>query len=70
MAESLKIIIDNKYVVPYARNYDHLPRYEKDFIRYIDHCKYQRMLGDPTSYFFQKKVINFDIIHHECCGDL
>ena len=27
------------------------------------------MLEDPTSNFFQKKVLNFDIIHHECCGD-
>ena len=46
-----------------------LPWSEKDFVCYIDHCKHQRMLEDPTSYLFQKKVINFDIIHHECRGD-
>ena len=27
------------------------------------------MAKDPTNYFFKKKVINFDIIHHECRGD-
>ena len=27
------------------------------------------MAKDPTKYFDQKKMINFDIIHHECRGD-
>ena len=27
------------------------------------------MLEDPTSYFYRKKVVNFDIINHECCGE-
>ena len=69
MAESSKNIIDSTYLVPYAENYHNLPWYERDFIRYIDHLKYQRMLEGPTSYFYRKKVVNFDMINHECRGE-
>ena len=27
------------------------------------------MLEDPTSYFYRKKVVNFDMINHECLGE-
>lgn len=27
------------------------------------------MVDDLTKYFYYKKVINVEIIHHECCGD-
>ena len=27
------------------------------------------MMENPTSYFFQKKVTNFDIVHHKCRGE-
>lgn len=27
------------------------------------------MSRDPTKYFENKKVVNFDIVHYECCGD-
>ena len=39
MAESSKNIIDSTYVVPYTENYNNLPWYQRDFIRYIDHLK-------------------------------
>ena len=32
---------------------------------YFDYLDYQEMSKQPTKYFEQKKVINFDIIHHE-----
>ena len=27
------------------------------------------MADNPTKYFKDKQLVNFDIIHHECCGD-
>ena len=27
------------------------------------------MMENPTGYFFQKKVTNFDILHYKCHGD-
>ena len=36
---------------------------------YFDYLDYTDMSRDPTKYFEKKKVINFDIIHHECRGD-
>ena len=27
------------------------------------------MADNPTKYFLDKQIVNFDIIHHECCGD-
>ena len=35
---------------------------------YIDHLKYKQMKHDPDHYFRNVKVVNFDIINHECCG--
>ena len=69
MAESSKNIIDSTYVVPYTENYNNLSWYQRDFIRYIDHLKYKRMLEDPASYFYRKKVVNFDMINHKCRGE-
>lgn len=36
---------------------------------YFDYLDYQDMSKEPTEYFKNKKVVNFDIIHHECRGD-
>ena len=36
---------------------------------YIDHIKYRTMLDDPDQYFDKVKIVDFDIIHHECRGD-
>ena len=35
---------------------------------HFDYLDYADMSRDPTKYFEKKKVINFDIIHHECQG--
>ena len=34
-----------------------------------DYLKYQKMAEDFDYYFKNKKVVNFDIINHECRGD-
>ena len=36
---------------------------------FIDHIKYGSMRDNPDSYFNNVKVVNFDIINHECHGD-
>ena len=60
-----KQILGNKYIPKYAEDY--FPRlwYERDLMGYSEHLAYQEMSKQPTEYFKKKKVINFDIIHHE-----
>ena len=36
---------------------------------YIDWLKDKEMTDNPDEYFKKKKVVNFDIIHHECRGE-
>ena len=36
---------------------------------YFDDLKYNEFAKDTDSYFENVKLINFDIIHHECRGD-
>ena len=36
---------------------------------YFDHLKFKEMPDQPDYHFRNKKVVNFDIIHHECRGD-
>ena len=36
---------------------------------YFDDLEYKDMSKDPSKYFENKKVVNFDIIYHECRGD-
>ena len=64
-----KEYLGNKYVPEYAGNYFSKPWYERDLMGYFDYLDYQEMSNQPTKYFEQKKVINFDIIHHESRGD-
>lgn len=42
---------------------------ERDLMRYYNYLDYQDMAKDPDGYFREKKVINFDIIHHQYWGD-
>ena len=49
-------------------NYFDRAWYEKNLMEYFDFCEYNEMANDPTKYFKKKQVVNFDIIHHECCG--
>ena len=44
-------------------------RHERDMVSYIDHLKYKEMKDDLDYYFKNVKVVNFDIIHHECSGN-
>ena len=37
---------------------------------YYNHLKYQEIIEDPNNYFKNKVAVNFDVIHHECKGDL
>lgn len=53
----------------YQKDYDSLPWYERNLMRYYDHLKYKKMSDDPDFYFKNKEVINFDLIHHRCQGD-
>ena len=59
----------NKYVANYSGDYFSLPWYEKDLMRYYNYLEYQEMGKEPTEYFKKKKIINFNIIHHEARGD-
>ena len=43
--------------------------YEHDLMTYIDDLKCENFVLDMDSHFSRAKVVNFDIIHHQCCGD-
>lgn len=58
-----------KYVPKYQEDYFKLPWYEHDLIKYFDYLDYKDMSDDPNAYFKNKEVINFELIHHKCCGD-
>ena len=36
---------------------------------YIDDLKYDQFVNDMDSHFSRTKITNFNIIHHQCCGD-
>ena len=57
------------YVPIYAGDYNNLKWYHKDLNTYFDYLNYKEMAENTTNYFHDKHVLNFDIIHHECCGD-
>ena len=50
-----------------------IPKYtppeERDFLTYLDDLQYQQTVKNPDQYFQNVKIINFDIINHECRGD-
>ena len=62
-------ILGAKYFPGYCAKYFDNPQYEKDLMGYSDYLDYTDVSRDPAKYFEKKKVINFDIIHHECQGD-
>ena len=64
---SKKIV--NKYVPKFAQHSE-LPWYERDgLLSYIDALKCEEFVKDKNSHFKTAKVVNFDIIHHECRWD-
>ena len=62
-------MVGSTFVPKYYGDYFDRPWYEKDFLEYFDYWEYSDMSKNPTKYFEKKKVVNFDIIHHECRGD-
>lgn len=62
-------VLGAKYVPEYAKNYFDLPWYEEDLMHYYDYLDYKDMADNPNHHFKNKKVINIDIIIHECRGD-
>ena len=68
MTSSNRILGDSD-VPKYYQDYYTLPLYERDLVTYIDWLKHKEMFDNPNEYFNKKKVINFDIIRHECRGD-
>ena len=62
-------IVADKYVRTYQEDYSKLPWYERDMMIYINHIKYRSMRDNPDSYFKNVKIVNFDMINHECRGD-
>ena len=67
--QKMSKIVANKYVPTYQEDYYNLPWYERDMMSYIDYLKCKDMHDDPDSYFKNVRVVNFDIINHECHGD-
>ena len=56
-------ICRNKYKARYV------PPNERDFFFYLDQLKYIERLKNTDSYFQNAKVVDFELIHHECRGD-
>ena len=42
---------------------------EKDLQTRFYECHYNNIVSDPEAYFEKGKIINFDLINHECRGD-
>ena len=62
-------VLSNKYFPTYQEDYSKLPWNERDMMTYIGHIKYRSMRDNHDSYFKNVKIVNFDIINHECHGD-
>ena len=52
----------NNYILKYT------PPKERDFLSYLDDLKNEQTMENPGKYFQNVKIVNFDIIHHECRG--
>lgn len=64
-----KPVLGTEYVPEFCGDYSDKPWHERDLMGYFDYLDYKDMSKNPTEYFEKRKVINFDIIHHECRGD-
>ena len=57
----------NGYIPRYVK--PDLKWYERDgLLTYFDQLKYEEYSKDPDSYVSRVNVINFDLIHAQCCG--
>lgn len=43
--------------------------YKDDLLMYFDDLKYDKFIEDTDKSFSCANIINFDLIHHQCCGD-
>ena len=57
------------YVPEYVKDFFMLPWCERDLMQYYSYLYYKDMADERNNYFKIKKVINFDIIHHQGRGD-
>ena len=53
----------NGYIPKYT------PPQDRDFLSYLDDLKFENFMENPDQSFRNTKIVNFDIIHHECRGD-
>ena len=58
-----KMNFSNNYIPIYTASE------ERDFLMYLDDLKYEKFMEDPDQSFKKTKIVNFDIIHHQCRGD-
>ena len=57
----------NKYILKYVP--ENLPWYERDgLLTYIDQLKYRDFISDPNAHIKNTQIINFEMIHAQCCG--
>lgn len=54
----------NSYVPTYT------PPEERDFLSYLDDLKYEEAMANLDYFIKNIKIVNFDIMHHECGGRL
>ena len=60
-------ILTNSYI-PAKTKKGKYEWHEHDLMTYFDDLKYNEFAKDADSYFENVKLINFDIVHHECRG--
>ena len=53
----------NNYILKYT------PPEERDFLMYLDYLKYKKFMEDLDQTFKKTKIVNFDIIRHQCRVD-
>ena len=66
---SKRPVLGNSYVPPFPPDYNKFPWYERDLVAYFNYLDYKEMADNPTKYFKDKQLVNFDIIQHKCCSD-
>ena len=59
----MSLNVSNGYVPKYT------PIKDRDFLSYLDDLKFEKFMENPDQSFRNTKIVNFDIIHHECRGD-
>ena len=65
---AVAIFLTNSYI-PKKREKKKYEWCEHDLMTYIDNLKHEQFVEDMDSHFSRVKISNFDLIHHQCCGD-